>query len=268
MTRCLIVLGALLTACAEGSDPGGAGGSTGEFGSSSSSSSATFTTTGVSTSSTTDPGTSSSSTTDAPGTESSSGAADESSSSSGEGSSSSTGCPAGELGCACDEDMCESGLDCVEGLCVEPVLCEDDEWGEILTEDTAHFLGEIDDDDDNGGTVMGVLTGPDDVDWFRYDGTDEILSVVDPLRTIVSSAPVRFCKFANCPDGLGETEFPCEDGAVATTSPDGRPGCCAESLIHVPDANCSGTIDDDMAIWIRVDQPEDACVTYAFDYHF
>jgi hypothetical protein len=271
-TGCLIVLGALLTACAGDSDAGNGGGSTGEAGSSSSSgdpsSSTTFTTTNASTStSTTDPGDSSSG---EPGTGSSSTAVEDSSSS--EGSSSSTGCSPGELGCPCDEDMCADGLECIDDVCAEPAVCEDDEWGEILTEDTAYFLGEISDDDDDGGTVMGVLTGPDDVDWFRYDGADEFLNTVDPFRTVVSSAPVRFCKFANCPgeDGISDTNFPCQDGAVATTSPDGRPGCCAESLIHVPDAVCgsSSINDDSMAVWIRVDQAEDACVTYAFDYHF
>lgn len=268
---CLMVLGALATACGGDSDAGGINGSTSEVGSSSSSGPETTTTitdSGPSTTSTTSPGTT---TVDPPGTESSSGVADESSSSSAEGSSS-TGCTPGELDCACDAGTCAEGLECIDDVCGEIADCQDDEWGDITTEATAHFLGEINDNDDNGGTVVGVLTGPDDVDWFRYDGTDALLNTVDPFRTIVASAPVRFCKFANCPgpDGIADTEFPCEDGAVATTSPDGRPGCCAESLIHVPDAVCgsSGINDDSMAVWIRVDQAEEACVSYAFDYHF
>lgn len=269
LTGCLVVLGALLAACGGESDVGGAEGSTGEVaGSSSSGTPVTttgITTTGVSTTSvTTDPG--SSSTTDEPGTESSSGPVDESSSSSDEGSSS--GCTPGELGCACDEEMCVEGLECIEEVCSMPLECVDDDFGENIDEDSAHFLGEISDDDDDGGTVMGVLTGPDDVDWFRYDGSDDFISSVDPFRTIVSSAPVRFCKFADCPND--QVDFPCQEGAVATTSPDGRAGCCADSLIHVPDALCgsSSLNDDSMAVWIRVDQAEDACVTYAFDYHF
>ncbi|MCR9159316.1 MAG: hypothetical protein ACE37F_08635 [Nannocystaceae bacterium] len=268
LTGCLVVLGALLVACGGESDVGGAGGSSGE-GAESSSSGTPVTTTGIttngtSTGSATDPG--SSSTTDAPGTESSSGVADDSSSSSdGE---ESTGCTPGELGCACDEEMCAEGLECIDEVCATPIECIDDDFGENITEDTAHFLGEISDDDDDGGTVMGVLTGPDDVDWFRYDGSDEAFSSVDPFRTIVSSAPVRFCKFADCPDD--DVDFPCQEQAVATTSPDGRPGCCADSLIHVPDALCGSSVinDDSMIVWVRVDQAEDACVTYAFDYHF
>lgn len=270
LTGCLVVLGALLAACGGESDVGGADGSSGDVMDSSSTGTPVtttgITTTGVSTTTTsTDPGTSS--TTDEPGTESSSGAADESSSTSGDGTSS-TGCTPGELGCACDEEMCADGLECIDEVCSMPAECVDDDFGENITEDTAHFLGEISDDDEDGGTVMGVLTGPDDVDWFRYDGSDEFFNNVDPFRSIVSSAPVRFCKFADCPDD--DVDFPCQEQAVATTSPDGRPGCCAETLIHVPDALCgsSSINDDSMAIWVRIDQPEDACVTYAFDYHF
>ena len=263
---CLIVLGALATACGGDPDLGGVDGRTSED--TSSASTGLETTTAM-----TDSGQSSTSTTEAtattvdpPGTDSSSGLVDDSSSQ----ESSTTGCTPGELDCGCDSGNCAEGLECVDDVCGEISGCQDDEYGDITTEATAHFLGEINDDDDDGGTVVGVLTGPDDVDWFRYDGTDSVFNTVDPFRTIVSSAPVRFCKFASCPgpDGIADTEFPCEDDAVATTSPDGRPGCCAESLIHVPDANCSGTIDDDMAVWIRVDQTEEVCVSYAFDYHF
>lgn len=271
LTGCLVVLGALLAACGGESDVGGAGGSSGDVAESSSSGTPVtttgITTTGVSTTtSTTDPG--SSTTTDEPGTESSSGAADDSSSTSGD-DGSSTGCTPGELGCACDDEMmCADGLECIDEVCSMPLECIDDDFGDNITEDTAHFLGEISDDDEDGGTVMGVLTGPDDVDWFRYDGSDEFFDSVDPFRTIVSSAPVRFCKFADCPND--EVDFPCQEQAVATTSPDGRAGCCADSLIHVPDALCgsSSINDDSMAIWVRIDQAEDACVTYAFDYHF
>lgn len=212
-----------------------------------------------------------SSTTDEPAASSSSGAENETGSTGSSSSSESdtAACRPGELGCACDEDSCLDGLECVEDICAELQECIDDDFGENLDEDTAFNLGEISDDDDDGGTVMGVLTGPDDVDWFRYDGSDEPLSMIDPFRTIVSSAPVRFCKYAECADG-DEIDFPCQENAVATTSPGGRPGCCADSLIHVPDAVCgsSGINDDSMIVWVRVDQAEDACVTYAFDYHF
>ncbi|MGH1341035.1 MAG: hypothetical protein ACRBN8_05760 [Nannocystales bacterium] len=264
----LWVLGAFLAACGGDADAGSAGGSTGDEETSSSTSdtasTTTITATGPSTTSTTDPSTGP---TDPSSTTTSTGVVEGSSTD--ETGSSSGGCTLGELDCGCDEGACADGLECdASDVCTAPGVCEDDEWGDISSEDNAHFLGSIDDDDDNGGSVMGVLTGPDDVDWFRYDGEDSSFDSVDPFRTIAASAEVRFCKFAECADGLEDTEFACGEGASATTSPGGRPGCCAEDVIHVPDANCSGTISDDMTVWIRVDQPDAACVQYAFDYHY
>lgn len=267
----LWVLGAFLAACGGDAEAGSAGGSTGDEDASSSTtdtpSTSTITATGPSTTSTTDPVTGP---TDPSETATSTGAAESTTTGdTAETGDTTGGCTPGELDCACDEGTCVDDLECnASDVCAAPGSCEDDEWGDITSEDSAHFLGMIDDDDDNGGNVMGVLTGPDDVDWFRYDGEDSFLDSVDPFRTIAASAGVRFCKFAECVDGLENTEFTCGEGASATTSPDGRPGCCAESVIHVPDANCSGTMSDDMAVWIRVDQADAVCVQYAFDYHY
>ncbi len=267
----LLVLGAFLAACGGDADAGTAGGSTGDEGESSSSTDApsttTITTTGPTTTGTTTPVTE---TTEPSETSPSTTLAESSTTDETADTGSSTGgCTLGELDCGCDEGSCVDGLECNSSdVCEAPGACEDDAWGDITTEDDAHFLGMIDDDDDNGGNVLGVLTGPDDVDWFRYDGDDVFGNLVDPFRTIAASAGVRFCKFAECMNGLDNTEFECGEGVTATTSPDGRPGCCADAVIHVPDANCSGTASDDMAIWIRVDQAEDACVQYAFDYHY
>ncbi len=251
--------------CSDDAEVGSGGESTGESGSSSTTDPVP-TTTGVSTTvdPTTDPTTSPTTapTTD-PTTAPTTTEADSSS-----GGSSETGCTPGEADCTCDEGSCVDGLECTpQDVCEATAECEDDEYGDILTEETAHFLGEINDNDGNGGTVMGILTGPDDVDWFRYDGSDDFGNVVDPFRTIAADSGVRFCKFGSCMNGLENTEFSCGEDASATTSPDGLPGCCAEAVLPV-DATCSGTISDDMAIWIRVDQAEEACVQYAFNYHF
>lgn len=269
-TTGLWLLGAFLAACGGDADAGSADGSTGDEVASSSTtdtpSTTIVTTTGPTASSTTDPAT----TVTDPSTTTSTGVAESGSTDeTADTGSSSGGCTLGELDCGCDEGTCLDELECnASDICTAPGSCEDDEWGDITTEADAHFLGGINDDDDEGGNVLGVLTGPDDVDWFRYDGEDASFQTVDPFRTIAASAGIRFCKFAECMNGLENTEFECGEGATATTSPDGRPGCCAEAVIHVPDANCSGTISDDMAIWVRIDQAEEACVPYAFDYHF
>ncbi len=265
----LWVLGAFLAACGGDADAGSAGGSTGDEVASSSTTetpSTTAVTETGSSSGTTDPVT-----TDPPTTATTTGVAQSSTTeATAESGSTTEDCTLGELDCGCDEGSCVDELECTADVCTAPGACEDDEWGDITSEDAAHFLGMIDDDDDNGGNVLGVLTGPDDVDWFRYDGEDSFFDDVDPFRTIAASAGVRFCKFAECPDGIGDTNFDCAEGSVATTSPDGRPGCCADAVLHVTDAICGSTAinDDSMSIWIRVDQAEDACVQYAFDYHF
>lgn len=212
----------------------------------------------------------SSSTTDEPSAGSSSGEVNGSSSTGSSTNETETStCLPGELGCACDEGSCLDGLECVEDTCTAPRECIDDRFGDNVDEESAFYLGQITDADDDGGNAMGVLTGPDDADWFRYDGSDASFSMIDPFRTIVSSAPVRFCKYAECADG-DQIDFPCPEDTVATTSPGGRPGCCADSLIHVVDALCgsSSANDDSMTVWISVDSAEDACVSYAFDYHF
>lgn len=269
-TTGLWVLGAFLAACGGDADAGTGDGSTGdESGSSSTtdtpSTTAPTTTGPVTTTTSTATQATDVSETTPPTTDAESSTTDET----GDTGSSSGGCTLGELDCGCDEGTCLDDLECnASDVCGAPGSCEDDEWGDITTEDDAHLLGTIDDDDDNGGNVLGVLTGPDDVDWFRYNGDDSFLDSVDPFRTIAASADVRFCKFAECVEGLEITEFECGEGATATTSPDGRPGCCAESVIHVPDANCSGTTSDDMTVWVRVDQADAACVQYAFDYHY
>ncbi|MEM6291584.1 MAG: hypothetical protein AAGA54_09975 [Myxococcota bacterium] len=270
------VMGVALAGCPAEDDAGdtaadGSGSSsstTGDGTTSTTSVSTSVSTTITTTSGTTDPATTDVSTTTSDDTTTDPTRAD--SSSTGDASDTdpgtSTGCTPGTAGCACDDGACEEGLECsADDVCAEPAGCQDDEFGDITTEAEAHYLGEINDDDGAGGTVNGVLTGPEDVDWFRYDGSDALFNTVDPFRALAADAGVRFCKFAACADG--EIEFPCEGGAEVATSPDGRTGCCHPSLIHVTGADCPG-IDDDMAVWIRIDQAEAACVPYAFDYHF
>ena len=148
------------------------------------------------------------------------------------------------------------------------MVCTDDGVEPNETEAGASFLGDFNDNDSNGSSFSGVLNGMDDVDWYRYAGDDDFGSIVDPFRSISANGELRFCKFAECEDGLDETEFPCEDGATEATSPEGRPGCCADSIIHIPDANCTGTTDDSMAIYIRIDQPTTECVEYTVNFHY
>lgn len=154
----------------------------------------------------------------------------------------------------------------------EPPVCNDAFSHEMNeSELTAHELENqaIDECDSSGGSVQGVIAGPDDVDWFTYVGDDTLsLCQVDPAREITQSqSGIRLCKFIDCegdPATVG-----CGAGSSAT-SPEGLPGCCHSSGFNV-DLNCPGTLSEDATVYIRIDQPgatASTCNEYTLNYHF
>ena len=175
-------------------------------------------------------------------------------------------CPPGEDGCACDDGECDFGLMCIEDVCTTQGACADDPNEDNDSEATATDLGMIEDCDEDGSMVTGILDGDEDVDWFRYDGDDVSLCNVNPARTIAADAGLRLCKFAECVEG--ETELDCPKGTTQTNSPDGRLGCCADASFELSDINCTGTLDDDAAVFLRVDQGQAQCVAYTLTYHY
>lgn len=183
------------------------------------------------------------------------------------GSSSSTGCAPGSLACACDDEACGEGLVCLEGLCAV-LECGLDVFEPSESEADATVLGEIDDADGSGSMFTGVLAGPTDVDWYRYVGDDDIFAVVNPTRDVQADGALRICKFAECLNGLPNTEVACPGGTTPTLSPAGRPGCCSGSGFELSDINCAGVIEDSMHVFIRVDQPGQTCVGYTINFHF
>lgn len=263
---CLLALIFVCLACDSSDDPGVGGA---EGGSSSTSASTgedptIDTTTGVSASgttvtTTTNGTTTTGSTTDVDESSSTGPAAD---------TGDSTGCPAGTQDCPCDGGSCDDGLECIDGACAVSGVCEQDLLEPNNNEGTPTLLGEVDDDDDDGGSIFGVLEGPDDIDWYRYSGNDTLLGNVDPARFVKANGGLRLCKFAECEDGVEVTEFECPAETEAAVSPAGRPGCCAPMGIALGDANCTGGIDDDMQVFLRIDQAEQACVDYELIYHY
>lgn len=185
-----------------------------------------------------------------------------------EASEDSTGCPLGTVGCSCDDDTCNDGLVCEDDLCEPPSACDVDLLEPNDDESMPTLLGEISDDDDDGGSIFGTLDGPEDVDWYRYTGDDDILSNVDPARFVKATGGVRLCKFAECEGGISDTDFECPAETEAATSPLGRPGCCAPAGIALGDANCTGVLEDNMQVFMRVDQAQDACTAYELIYHY
>ena len=182
--------------------------------------------------------------------------------------SSDDGCLPGTLDCACDEgETCAGELLCLGGVCQDP-QCGGDIHEPNDDEANAVYLGQIDDSDDSGGVFSGSLHHDGDVDWFYYQGDDDFTGNVDPARQLVSSGQVRLCKFLECDNGVSETEFECPAGTAYALSPMARPGCCATGDVVLPDLNCAGVTEDNAMIYMRVDMPEDACVTYSVAYHY
>lgn len=148
-----------------------------------------------------------------------------------------------------------------------PPPCVDTGPGEANeTELSSHNLGSITDCDGDGDTLSGVITGPNDVDWYRYSATDSFGCVVDATRGFSASGSLRLCKFVECVSG-GGVSFDCPGGTQAATSPGGRPGCCGTAGFDIaPD--CAG-VDDDTVVFIRVDDPQGlTCVDYTLSYHY
>ena len=128
----------------------------------------------------------------------------------------------------------------------------------------------ISDCDGDGGTVTGTIAGMSDVDWFTYEGDDGIGCVVDPTRSFTQSGSgLRLCKFMECKSG--DTEFGCPSGTTGSTSPGGRAGCCGSSGFDVTDLNCTGTSDEHVDVYIRIDKPganATTCDDYSLGYHY
>ncbi|MCX4240743.1 hypothetical protein [Paraliomyxa miuraensis] len=175
-------------------------------------------------------------------------------------------CPAGTEGCPCAAGACDDDLFCLDDVC-QAAQCDGDLLEPNDDEATATDLGMVDDSDE-GGIVSASLHHPGDVDWYRYQGDDDITGNVDPAREIVASAGLRLCKFLECDNGLAQTEFECPAGTQYALSPSARPGCCASDGIALPDLNCTGVTEDNAMVYIRVDMPQEACVTYSVSYHY
>lgn len=176
------------------------------------------------------------------------------------------GCPPGSEGCPCNAGVCDGDLACLEGTC--QVVCEEDVFEPNDDEAAASDLGEINDNDGNGGVLSASLHHAGDVDWFRYYGNDDITGNVDPTRELVASGALRLCKFLECDNGLAETEFECPAGTQYALSTMARPGCCSSDGFALADLNCNGVTEDNATVYIRLDQPEPACVTYSVSYHY
>ena len=143
--------------------------------------------------------------------------------------------------------------------------CPDGDPEPNNTESTAVDLGVITDCDGDGGVFSGIVAGIDDEDYFKYQASDDAFCSVDATREVTSGQAVRFCKYAQCTNG-SDPSISCPGGSQTATSPDGRPGCCANSgFTFSPD--CTG-ISDDVNIYMHLRTMMNECVSYTVEYHY
>jgi hypothetical protein len=142
------------------------------------------------------------------------------------------------------------------------------------TEQTAFSLSiaPISDCDGDGGVISGTVAGPSDVDWFTYRGDDTGTCSVDPYVFFDTADPgVRICVFLECVAGATELTA-CPQGSDTSVSPGGRQGCCSTSGFDIADNfNCSGSMDDDAYVYMRIDHPQappEICDSYVLSYHY
>ncbi len=143
--------------------------------------------------------------------------------------------------------------------------CPDGDAEPNNTESSAVDLGVISDCDGDGGVFSGIVAGIDDEDYFKYQASDDFGCSVDATREVESGQAIRFCKYAQCTNG-SDPSISCPSGSQTATSPDGRPGCCANSgFTFSPD--CTG-ISDDVNIYMHLRTMMNECVSYTVDYHY
>lgn len=174
-------------------------------------------------------------------------------------------------GCACQfNDECEGDLVCIDQQCSAPLVCEDDPNEPNDAEGAATYLPPIGDSDSEGSSILAELDGATDVDWYRYQGSDNIGSLVNPaIYTSIFS--LESCIFIECLGGAEYTNVDCPEGTNQKPSASGIPGCCSTNSegfqMHFA---CDDTFTDDSAnVYMRVSGgPADLCQQYSIDYHF
>src|SRR5690606_14647841 len=101
-------------------------------------------------------------------------------------------------------------------------------------------------------TKTGILKLGSDQDWYRYTGTDNLLSCSPNPKASVDKSDLRVCVFAQCQSGT--TQVICAQGTAAK-SPANRDGCCATGSAAEITLTCSGLGADSANVYVRVDQP-------------
>lgn len=124
----------------------------------------------------------------------------------------------------------------------------------------------ISDADNAGGTFTGVALGSD-LDWYTYQGSDDLGSSVDPTVEVVPADKVEVCMFFDCINPSSPRAFTCPVGSTASADGDLN-GCCSNNGFTVAGIDCTG-VSDDADVYIRVKPiAVDVCESYSISYHY
>ncbi len=116
------------------------------------------------------------------------------------------------------------------------------------------------------GTFTGSALGAD-IDWYTYEGSDDLGPSVNPSVEVVPADKVEVCMFFDCINPASPRAFTCPDGSMAASDGD-LAGCCANSGFIVDGVDCTG-ISDDAKVYIRVKAiVADVCENYAVTYSY
>ncbi len=182
-------------------------------------------------------------------------------------SSSGTPCEPGTADCECDEGACGGGLECIEGLCLDPKGCqgERDDEEPNDSEATAVSLPAAE-----CGSLYETLGSADlgDEDWFTFQtvdlGEDDCPQSDGTIAIVTADEDLEVCIFFDCDAGAATVNCPTDE---EETSPDGWPGCCGTASVE-PAHFCTG-IDNNGTASVRVGGVEtQMCIDYELAYRF
>lgn len=174
-------------------------------------------------------------------------------------------CPLGSEGCPCDVGAsCDEELECDidEGLCLPPV-CDLLDPDPHQDEGSAIVLEGVECEQSLNLGEFATMEGPQ-TDWFRYPGDAKGMCDEQPRAMVGADAPMQVCVYIECQSGNDVTSYECGEG-VMLDSPEGRPGCCAETAVLMADYDCMG-MNEDVDVYLSVSSVEELCENYVLSY--
>lgn len=177
-------------------------------------------------------------------------------------------CPLGtDSDCVCqsaNDGVCDEPSVCAPGTDYPDCDCPTDQDEPNNTEADATPVTDITDCDSDQTTLAGTIQDTTDVDVYTFAGNDVAGCAVDPRVQADDTSGIDICLYADC--GAGGTTVSCVAG-IASTSDEGRDGCCAAADGSVSlGVNCSGFSDDATMYVVVSSGSAGVCAPYSVSY--